>query len=437
MEQLDPQEQEVASYYWHLWARDNQLAPTKEQWWNLDTTQKLIKEWYDDPENKGQTFTESWRTWLLLAGRGNGKTRAGAEWIREQKEAGVMRMALVAPTAADVRDVMVEGESGLLARCPPWDMPTYVSSKRKVIWDNGAQATMYSAEEARRLRGPQHEKAWCDELTSWQDPGTWDMLQLGLRLGTQPQVFVTTTSSIGHRLLKNIIKDPFTVRTKGHTFENAANLSKQFIQHIKKIYEGTRLGKQELEGEYLDEGTGVLWNEENIVHIKAPQNDINRVVVSVDPSITTTAEGAETGLIVCGRDDKLNGYVMADHSGHYSPSGWAQRAIDLFKSYKANYIVAETNNGGDMVIATIQNLDPSIPVKKVVATRGKRTRAEPVSMLYEQGRVFHIGTHHKLEEQMIDFNPDDLKIANDRVDAMVWGFTELIIEHSDVRIRHL
>jgi phage terminase large subunit-like protein len=353
------------------------------------------------------------------------------------EEEGVKRIALIAPTAADVRDVMVEGESGILARCPPWNMPTYLSSKRKVQWPNGAVAMMYSAEEANRLRGPQHEKAWCDELTSWKDPGTWDMMMLGLRIGKQPQAFVTTTAQIGHRLLKNIIKDPYTVRTKGHTFENEANLSAQFIEHIRKIYEGTRLGKQELEGEYLDEGTGVLWNEECIQHTSASLHDINRVVVSIDPSITTSAEGAETGLVVCGRDNDLNGYVMADHSGHYSPNGWAQRAIDLYKTYKANYIVAETNNGGDMVIATIQNIDPNIPCKKVVATRGKRTRAEPISMLYEQKRVWHIGHHHKLEEQMIDFNPDDLKIANDRVDAMVWGLTELIINHSEVRIRSL
>lgn len=353
------------------------------------------------------------------------------------EDEGVKRIALIAPTAADVRDVMVEGESGILARCPPWNMPTYISSKRKVIWPNGAVAMMYSAEESKRLRGPQHEKAWCDELTSWQDPGTWDMMMLGLRLGKQPQVFVTTTSSIGHRLLKTIIKDPYTIRTKGHTFENEENLSAQFIEHIKKIYEGTRLGKQELGGEYLDEGTGVLWSEESIQHGHINQFEINRVVVSIDPSITTTAEGAETGLVVCGRDDELNGFVMADHSGHYSPNGWAQRAIDLYKTYRANYIVAETNNGGDMVIATIQNLDPTIPCKKVVATRGKRTRAEPISMLYEQKRVWHIGEHHKLEDQMIDFNPDDLKIANDRVDAMVWGLTELVINHSDVRIRRL
>jgi phage terminase large subunit-like protein len=382
-------------------------------------------------------FTESWRTWLLLAGRGNGKTRSGAEWVREQEAAGVKRIALIAPTAADVRDVMVEGESGILARCPPWNMPTYISSKRKVEWPSGCVAMMYSAEESRRLRGPQHEKAWCDELTSWQDPGTWDMMMLGLRLGKQPQVFVTTTSSIGHRLLKTIIKDPYTVKTKGHTFENKENLSKQFIEHIKKIYQGTRLGKQELEGEYLDEGSGVLWNEEQIVHIDGASRDINRVVISIDPSITTSAEGAETGLVVCGRDDELNGYVMADHSGHYSPNGWAQRAIDLYKMYRANYIVAEVNNGGDMVIATIKNLDPTIPVKKVIATRGKRVRAEPISMLYEQGRVFHMKRFDQLEEQMIDFNPDDTKLMNDRVDAMVWGFTELIINHSDVRIRRI
>lgn len=378
----------------------------------------------------------------MLAGRGNGKTRSGAEWVRSKVEDdGLSRIALVAPTASDVRDTVVEGESGILACSPPWNMPVYISSKRRVEWPNGAMATMYSAEEANRLRGPQHEAAWCDELTSWSDPETWDMLMLGLRLGKHPQAMVTTTSKIGHRLLKTILKDPFTIVTHGHTFENADNLSPQFIEHIRKKYEGTRLGLQELEGQYIEEGTGVLWAIEMFKHLdKEPEGLISRVTVSVDPAISDSAEGAETGIIVAGRDDDKNGYILADHSGHYSPNGWAEKAIALYHRYKANNIVAEINNGGDMVIATIKNLDPMVKVKKVVATRGKRTRAEPVSMLYEQGRIYHIGHGlRKLEDQMVEFNPEDTKSKAllDRVDAAVWAFHELIINSSEPRIRHI
>jgi len=348
-------------------------------------------------------------------------------------------MALVAPTASDVRDTMVEGESGILSHSPPWNRPVYISSKRKLEWPNGATAHMYSAEEADRLRGPQHEKAWCDELTSWKDPETYDMLLLGLRIGALPQLVVTTTAKIGHKLLKGIIKDPYTFMTNGHTFDNQENLHSQFIAHIKKKYEGTRLGRQELEGKFIEEGIGILWNEDSFQYLgKRPDDALNRVVVAVDPSISDTAEGAETGIVVVGRDDDHNGYVLADHSGHYSPNGWATKAIDLYKMYKANSIVAETNNGGDMVISTIKNVDAGVKTKKVVATRGKRIRAEPVSMLYEQSRIWHVGHFPALEEQMVDFNPEDTKMASpDRVDALVWGMTELIITPSEVRIRHI
>lgn len=420
-----------------MWGRTNQLEPTQEEWLSKESTQTLMREWTQHPLNEGKVFSDSWRTWLYLAGRGNGKTRSGAEWVRKKVEIdGLMRLALVAPTAADARDTMVEGESGILAHSPPWNMPRYMSSQRKLIWPNGATAHMYSAEEANRLRGPQHEAAWCDELTSWGDLETWDMLLFGLRIGQCPQVLVTTTSKIGHKLLKTIIKDPYTIITHGHTFENASNLHPQFIEHIRKKYEGTRLGRQELEGKYIDEGIGVLWSEEMFQYLDKAPAGLDKIIVSVDPAITSTAEGAETGLVVVGKDSQDNGYVLADHSGHYSPSGWAQKAIDLYKLYRANYIVAETNNGGDMVISTIKNVDPGVKTKKVVATRGKRTRAEPVSMLYEQGRVWHIGKFPKLEEQQVDFNPEDGE-SPDRVDALVWGMTELIINPNEVKIRYL
>ncbi len=434
LELLTPEEAEVAKFTWNLWARDSQLEPTTHQWLQQSTTAPLKEKTIE----AGKSFLDSWRTWLFLAGRGSGKTRAGAEWIRYKVENdGVKRIALVAPTAADVRDTMVEGPAGLLSVCPPWNMPVYISSKRKVIWPNGATATMFSAEESDRLRGQNNELAWCDELTSWGDPETWDMLLFGLRIGAKPQVLVTTTSKIGHKLLKSIIKDPYTFMTNGHTFDNIANLHPQFIEHIRKKYEGTRLGKQELEGKFIDEGTGVLWSEEMFQHLDhRPDQKITRVVVSIDPSITSTAEGAETGIIVAGADDEGNGYILADHSGHYTPAGWGQRAVDLYHLYKANLIVAEVNNGGDMVISTIKNIDPNVKTKKVIATRGKRTRAEPVSMLYEQSRIWHCGRYPKLEEQMIDFNPED-GISPDRVDAAVWALHELILAVCEVRIRHL
>jgi phage terminase large subunit-like protein len=262
------------------------------------------------------------------------------------------------------------------------------------------------------------------------------MLLFGLRIGVCPQVLVTTTAKIGHRLLKTILKDPYTITTHGHTFENAANLHPQFIEHIRKKYEGTRLGKQELEGKYIEEGIGVLWSEEMFQYLDEIPKNLDKVIVSIDPAITTSAEGAETGIVVVGKDAEDNGYLLADHSGHYSPSGWAQKAIDLYKMYRANYIVAEVNNGGDMVISTIKNVDATVKTKKVVATRGKRTRAEPVSMLYEQGRVWHVGKYAKLEEQAVDFNPEGGE-SPDRVDALVWGFTELIIQPNEVKIRFL
>lgn len=410
------------------------MAPTKEHWQSLESTRPLIDEWYK--LHKGRPFDQSWKTWLFLAGRGSGKTRAGAEWVREQVELhGVRQIALVGPTAADVRDVMVEGPSGILSVCPPWNMPNYIGSKRKVIWPNGAVAKMYSAEEPRRLRGPNMEKAWCDELTSWPDPLAWDMLMFVLRIGKSPQALVTTTSHIGHKLLKKIMNDPRTVRTKGHTYDNEENLALEYIEHLKNTYEGTRLGRQELEGEFIDEGSGVLWTEEMFQYWPEDQDDpIERSVVSVDPSISTNAEGAETGIVVCGKDSKRNGYVMADYSGHYSPNGWAQKAIDAYHLHRCNYIVAEVNNGGEMVVNTIRELDKGVKVKKVCATKGKRTRAEPISMLYEQRRVWHMRKFRKLEEQCVDFNPE-VGASPDRVDALVWGMTELLIGKGTPRIR--
>lgn len=371
-----------------------------------------------------------------MAGRGSGKTRSGAEWVREQVEDhGVKRIALVAPTQADVRDVMVEGESGIINCCPPWNKPKYESSKRRVLWPNGAMAFMYSSEEPYRLRGPQHEKAWCDEVVAWKNLEAWDMMQFGLRLGDDPQAVVTTTPMVGHKLILRLIKDEFTRITKGSTLDNAANLAKGFIDEVIKKYRGTRLWYQEVEGNFLEQIEGALWTDD-WQRIEKPLNLI-RIIVAIDPAASNKVESAETGIIVAGIDEDLDGYVLEDLSGHYSPLEWAKIAIRAYKTYGANKIIAEANHGGDMVESTIRQANKVVPFKKVYASKGKRTRAEPVAALYEQKRIYHTGNFDTLEEQMLSFNPDMPTTGLDRVDALVWAFTELIVDAAEVRIRYL
>ena len=408
MESLSEVEREsVAKYQWLLWARDAQLPP------------------------RG-----SWRNWLYMAGRGSGKTRSGAELVREWvEEYGVQRIALVAPTQADVRDVMVEGESGIITCCPDWNKPIYQSSKRRVLWPNGAAAYMYSSEEPHRLRGPQHEKAWCDEIVAWKQLDTWDMLQFGLRLGTDPQAVITTTPIVGHRLIRQILKDEFTKVTRGSTLENAANLAPGFIDQIIKKYRGTRLWGQEIEGIYQEHMEGALWNDD-WQRIKKPE-ELPRIVVAIDPAASTGVESAETGIIVCGVDEDMSGYILEDLSGQYSPNDWANIALAAYKRHRANLIIAEANHGGDMVEATIRQASKIVPFKKVFASKGKRTRAEPVAALYEQKRIYHTEIFDILEEQMLSFNPDMPTTGLDRVDALVWGLTELIVDAAEIRIRFL
>ena len=377
-----------------------------------------------------------WRTWLYMAGRGSGKTRSGAEWVRNQvEEYGVRRIALVAPTAADVRDVMVEGESGIISISPSWNMPWYEPSKRRVVWPNGAVAFMYSSEEPKRLRGPQHEKAWCDEIVAWKEPETWDMLQFGLRLGSDPQAVVTTTPYVGHQLIRKIIKDPYTKITTGNTLENAENLAQGFIDQIIQKYRGTRMWSQEIEGKFLEHIEGALWNDD-WQRIELPKT-LARIIVAIDPAASTGAESAETGIVVCGVDEDGDGYVLEDLSGHYSPEQWARKAINAYIGWKANGIIAEANHGGDMVESTIRQVSKAVPFKKVFASRGKRTRAEPVAALYEQKRIYHTEIFDILEEQMLSFNPDMPTTGLDRVDALVWAFTELIVDAAELKVRFL
>lgn len=376
-----------------------------------------------------------WQVWLLLAGRGFGKTRVLAEWACEQAASGqASRIALVAATAADARDVLVEGQSGILAVAPPGFRPIYEPSKRRLTWPNGAIATTFSAEEPDRLRGPQHGAAVCDELGSWSRPEAWDMLQFGLRLGRKPRCLVATTprpTKLIRELLAREGRD--VVVTRGSTYENRANLAPGFFDQVIRKYEGTRLGRQELNAELLDDTPGALWSPAIIDAARqAAAPSLARIVVAIDPAATSGEDADETGLVVVGKDNQGHGYVLADASGKYQPIEWAKAAVAAYRAHRADRIVAERNNGGDMVAATIRMVDPNVPVTTVWASRGKVTRAEPISALYERGRMHHVGTFPQLEDQMTNFTSDfDRRAAGyspDRLDALVWAATELLVQ---------
>ncbi len=392
-------------YEWFRWARPNQLPPPGD-----------------------------WRVWLLLAGRGFGKTRSLAEQVRAWVDTGKRRIALVAPTAADVRDVLVEGESGILAISPPNNRPLYEPTRRRLTWPNGAIATTYSAEEPERLRGPQHDCAVCDELAAWRYPECWDMLMFGLRLGNDPRIAVATTPK-PTKLIRMLLADPTVAITRGRTLDNRTNLPEAFLSQIIKRYEGTRLGRQELDAEILDDVPGALWTRAIIErarlgHGKHPE--LTRIVVAIDPAVTSGEDSDETGIIVAGKDAEGHGYIIADGSGRYPPTEWARKAVTLYRDHHADRIVAEVNNGGDMVEATIRIIDPNASYSAVRASRGKVVRAEPVAALYEQGRIHHVGMFAALEDQCCAFTTDfDRSAAGyspDRVDALVWALTELLVE---------
>ncbi len=377
-----------------------------------------------------------WSTWLQMAGRGFGKTRSGTGFVCEMVETGAAkRIALIAPTAADVRDVMVEGESGILAHASPWCRPVYEPSKRRLTWPTGAIATTFSADEPDRLRGPQFDLAWADELAAYERAeAVWNMLQLGLRLGKHPRCLVTTTPR-PIKIIRDLVaregKD--VVVTRGSTFENAANLAEPFLKAIRDRYEGTRLGRQELSAEILDDIPGALWTRatlEAALHSgELPQ--MRRIVVAVDPAVSTGENADETGIIVAGTSTDGKGYVLRDASGRYTPAEWAALSIALFDEYKADRIVAEANQGGEMVRHTIESVRANAPIRLVHASRGKVARAEPVSALYEQNKVRHAGGFPILEDQMCGFTSDfdraKAGYSPDRVDALVWGLTDLMI----------
>lgn len=448
---------------WLFWSRHNQIAPPGD-----------------------------WTNWLLLAGRGFGKTRTGAEWINERVEKGLAkRIALVAPTAADVRKVMVEGESGILAISPPWNRPLFEPSKLQLTWPNGAIAQLFSAEEPERLRGPQCDTFWADELAAWKKlQETWDMLQFGFRLGLDPRGVVTTTPK-PLPIIKELMKDDRsrvqggqTVVTRGSTYENRANLTPKFFSQIVTKYEGTRLGRQELDAHILEDMPGALWARTSIDSNRVPSipfppifkeagvvpgealemedldvlrkaaqtilqsvpEDLIRIIVAVDPNTSNTEGSDEIGIAVTAKGISGRGYVLADCSLRGSPNEWASAAVIAHDVFGADRIIGEANQGGNMVEYTIKTTAKALKedgkrtsdfagVTLVHATRGKVTRAEPVSSLYEQNKISHVGTHSTLEDQMClftsDFDRKAMGYSPDRVDALVWGLTHLFHEQQD------
>jgi len=371
-----------------------------------------------------------WMYWVFLGGRGAGKTRAGAEAVCERVESGLARrVGLIAPTAADTRDVIIEGESGLLAvyRRMGKRPPLYEPSKRRVTWANGSVATTFSADEPDRLNGPQHDLLWADEVGVWRYPAAWRMAQLGLRLGKHPQAFITTTPKRS-KLVREIVGDPAAMLSRSTTYDNRSNLAEIFFREVVRQYEGTTLGRQELMAEMLEDVSGALWTtrimETSRVGVAPP---LRRVVIAIDPATTATEDSAETGVVAVGLGEDGRGYVLADLSLRGAPERWARAAVQAYHDLGADRIVYETNQGGDMVAHTLRMVDPNVLLKGVTASKGKATRAEPVSALYEQGRVCHVGVYPMLEDQMTGWVPGE-GASPDRIDALVWAITDLMIQ---------
>ena len=411
---------------WRFWARPAQLAP-------------------GTPGAAGAR--DDWSFWLVMAGRGFGKTRSGAEWSIEQARAMPgSHGALVAATTDDAKKVMlsagvedVQGASGVLAISPPDFRPVYEASKRLLRWPNGTVATIYSAEEPDRLRGPQHHWGWVDEIAAWaKNQEAWDQFLFGLRLGSAPRACITTTPR-PITILRDLVKDSRTVVTSGTTHDNRENLAEAFFTSIVNRYEGTRLGRQELYAELLEDVPGALWSLGEIESHRLSTGDVpdlRRVVVAIDPAVSAKATSAETGIVACGIGlcsckggvPEMHGFVLRDSSGVYSPLAWSREATALYAHLKADRLVAEVNNGGDLVEANLRATNARIPYRAVHASRGKLTRAEPVAALYEQGKVHHVGALPLLEDQMTTWDASDGSPSPDRVDALVWAFTDLLLD---------
>lgn len=395
-----PEELLALQQDWKFWARPNQLPPAE-----FEAGEKVI--------------------WLLLSGRGFGKTRTGAEWIRQRvKDGKAKRIALVAPTPADARDVMIRGQSGLLNIGSPQERPVYAPSNRRLTWPGGAEAIIYSGYEPDQLRGPQHDTSWCDELAVYKyGRELWDALMLTMRLG-EPRVCVTTTPR-PISLIKELVESPLVSLTRGSTYENLENLS-PFYSDIIARYEGTSLGEQELHARILDEMPGALWKRETLAKFRVSEPPpLVRIVIAIDPAATSKDESNETGIVAGGLGGDGHGYLLGDLSGRFTPDGWGRRAVNAYHEFKADRIVAEINNGGEMVEFTLRTIDSKVAYKGVHASRGKQTRAEPIAALYEQGKIHHVGVFPELEDQLTCWVPGDE--SPDRLDANVWLMTELML----------
>ena len=385
-----------------------------------------------------------WRTWLFMGGRGAGKTRAGAEWLRyAMLWGGCRRAALVGPTLLDVREVMIEGPSGLRAITPDSEeRPVYEVSRRRLVWPNGAEGHVFSAEDADSLRGPQFDVAWCDEVAAWPSAQmVWDMLQMALRLGDDPRAMVTTTPR-PVPLVKRLVADADSVLTRAGTAVNAANLAPGFLSGIERAYGGTRLGRQELEGELIEDMEGALWTRSVLETARLAETpELDDVIVAVDPPATSGPKADACGIVavglVAGGEDRRRAVVLADGSEQgLSPLDWASRASALAARLGAGSIVAEANQGGEMVRHALETAGCLVPVRLVTARAGKRARASPVAALYEAGRVQHIGVMKALEDEMCSFGADGFSGSPDRVDALVWGVWALLLDRKEApRVR--
>ncbi len=391
-------------YDWSLWARPDQCAPAGD-----------------------------WVYWLILAGRGAGKTRAGAETVRAWARHYPI-VNLIGATRQDARDIMVSGESGLLAICPPAERPAFARASDRLEWPNGAISQIFSAEEPDRLRGKQHMKLWLDELAAWREPDAFDQAMLGLRLGDRPQAVISTTPR-PTRLIKQLLGDANSVVTRGSTFDNARFLADAFLARIAARFDGRAIGRQELYAEIVEEAQGALWTRALIERQRLPANgppaDYAEIVIAVDPPARSGAKADECGIIAAGRTAGGIVHVLADLTSQgETPGQWSARVATAYRRFAANRVVAEINNGGEMVTQVLRQNDPNLPVRTVTATRGKFLRAEPVAAAYERGIVFHLGEFTKLEDQLCTLTPDfDARASGyspDRADALVWAIADLL-----------
>ena len=371
----------------------------------------------------------NWKNWLILSGRGWGKTRTGSEWIVwKALQQPKTRWAVVASTSADITDTCFEGESGIISvlnRYGIYDENSYNRTRSAYTLPNGSRIKGFSAEKPDRLRGPQHHGAWCDELAAWEYPDTWDQLQFGLRLGVHPQTVVTTTPR-PTKIIKELIKDSDTIVTRGSTYENADNLAASTLITLQTKYADTRLGRQELFGEILDDNPGALWTRSMLETARVKDAPyLTRVVVGIDPAVTSGEDSDSTGIVVAGMSPDGHYYILADYTLKASPQMWAEKAVYAFELHKADRIIAETNNGGDLVVYLLQQVKNTIPVKKVTASRGKAVRAEPIAALSEQGKLHMVGYFPELEDELCEYEPGVSSKSPDRMDAMVWAVTEL------------